>query len=139
MKSRFTPLVKIKKSAMQRSEQFMQRANVNLYSASTALELSYGSLKNVDSPQKGSMSEMLASRALLASQREVINHNKEWVAFAKNQVIQAKTQLKTDMIEYEKFQYLELQEIKAELKKISVKEAKDLDEIALITYTGKKR
>lgn len=139
MKSRFTPLVKIKKSAMQRSEQFMQRANVNLNSASTALELSYGSLKNVDSPQKGSMSEMLASRALLASQREVINHNKEWVAFAKNQVIQAKTQLKTDMIEYEKFQYLELQEIKAELKKISVKEAKDLDEIALITYTGKKR
>ncbi|MDD3475632.1 MAG: flagellar export protein FliJ [Sulfurimonas sp.] len=139
MKSRFTPLVKIKKSAMQRSEQFMQRANVNLNSASTALELSYGSLKNVDSPQKGSMSEMLASRALLASQREVINHNKGWVAFAKNQVIQAKTQLKTDMIEYEKFQYLELQEIKAELKKISVKEAKDLDEIALITYTGKKR
>jgi flagellar biosynthesis chaperone FliJ len=139
VKSRFTPLVKIKKSAMQRSEQFMQRANVNLNSASTALELSYGSLKNVDSPQKGSMSEMLASRALLASQREVINHNKGWVAFAKNQVIQAKTQLKTDMIEYEKFQYLELQEIKAELKKISVKEAKDLDEIALITYTGKKR
>ena len=139
MKSRFTPLVKIKKSAMQRSEQFMQRANVNLNSASTALELSYGSLKNVDSPQKGSMSEMLASRALLASQREVINHNKGWVAFAKNQVIQVKTQLKTDMIEYEKFQYLELQEIKTELKKISVKEAKDLDEIALITYTGKKR
>ena len=139
MKSRFTPLVKIKKSAMQRSEQFMQRANVNLNSASTALELSYGSLKNVDSPQKGSMSEMLASRVLLASQREVINHNKGWVAFAKNQVIQVKTQLKTDMIEYEKFQYLELQEIKAELKKISVKEAKDLDEIALITYTGKKR
>lgn len=139
MKSRFTPLVKIKKNSMQGSEQLLQKANVNLNSAATALELSYNSLGNVNSPQKGSMSEMLATRALLDSQREIINHNKEWVTFAKNQVVQAKTQLKIDMIEYEKFQYLELQEIKAELKKINVKEAKDLDEIALMTYMGKKR
>lgn len=139
MKSRFTPLVKIKKNSMQGSEQLLQKANANLNSATMALELSYGSLKNIDSPQKGTMNEMLASRALLDSQRGVINHNKEWISFAKNQVVQARTQLKIDMIEYEKFKYLELQEIKAELKKISDKESKDLDEIALITFAGKKR
>jgi len=139
VKSRFTPLVKIKKNSMQSSEQLLQKANVNLNSASSALELSYDSLKNVDSPQKGTMREMLANRALLDSQREIINHNKEWIAFAKNQVTQAKTQLKIDMIEYEKFKYLELQEIKAELKKMNAKEAKDLDEIALMTYIGKAR
>ncbi|MDD3442291.1 MAG: flagellar export protein FliJ [Sulfurimonas denitrificans] len=139
MKSRFTPLVKIKKNSMQSSERFLQRANNNLNSATSALELSYNSLKDLGSPQKGAMREMLATRALLDSQREIINHNKEWIAFAKNQVTQAKEQLKIDMIEYEKFKYLELQEIKAELKKMNAKEAKDLDEIALMTYIGKAR
>ncbi|WP_238374815.1 flagellar export protein FliJ [Sulfurimonas denitrificans] len=139
MKSRFTPLVKIKKNSMQSSERFLQRANNNLNSAISALELSYNSLKDLGSPQKGAMREMLATRALLDSQREIINHNKEWIAFAKNQVTQAKEQLKIDMIEYEKFKYLELQEIKAELKKMNAKEAKDLDEIALMTYIGKAR
>ncbi|MDQ1268355.1 MAG: hypothetical protein QG560_998, partial [Campylobacterota bacterium] len=84
-------------------------------------------------------SEMLASRTLLNSQRELINHNREWVGFAANQVNQAKKQLKLDMIEHEKFQYLELQEIKQELQKRKLKEAKELDEIALMTYMEKNR
>ena len=139
MKSRFTPLVKFKKNTMQKSEQFLQKANGNLNSAAIALELSYSSLEDVEQPKSGKMSDMLASRVLLGSQRELINHNKEWVAFASNQVTQAKKQLKVDMMEHEKFQYLELQEIKQELKKRKVAEAKNLDEIALMAYNGKKK
>lgn len=139
MKTRFSPLVKVKKNIMQKSEQFLQKANTNLNSATTALEQSYNSLKDVEPPKSGTMSEMLASRTLLSSQRELINHNREWVGFAANQVNQAKKQLKLDMIEHEKFQYLELQEIKQELQKRKVKEAKELDEIALMTYMEKNR
>ncbi|MCK9454905.1 MAG: flagellar export protein FliJ [Sulfurimonas sp.] len=139
MKSRFTPLVKLKKNIIQKSEQSLQKANGNLNSASTALKLSYKFLEDVEPPKSGKMGEMLASRMLLDSQRELINHNKEWVTFASNQVIQAKKQLKIDMIEHEKFQYLELQEIKEELKKREAVEAKDLDEIALMSYNGKNR
>lgn len=139
MKSRFSPLVKVKKNSMQKSERFLQKATVNLNSASSALELSYNTLKEIAPPSRGSMSQMLASRALLSSQRELIKHNQEWVAFAKKQIEQAKAQLKVDMIEFEKFQYLELQEIKQELKKKAMLEAKDLDEIALMTYMGKNR
>ncbi len=117
MKSRFSPLVKVKKNSMQKSERFLQKATVNLNSASSALELSYNTLKEIAPPSRGSMSQMLASRTLLSSQRELIKHNQEWVTFAKNQIEQAKAQLKADMIELEKFQYLELQEIKQELKK----------------------
>jgi len=43
------------------------------------------------------------------------------------------------MMEHEKFQYLDFEEIKAELKKRKFKEAKDLDEIALMTYAKKNR
>ena len=139
MKSRFTPLVKLKKNTMQKSEQFLQKANGNLNSATIALDLSYKSLKDVEPPKSGKMGDMLASRVLLDSQRELINHNKEWVRFASNQVEQAKKQLKADMLEHEKFQYLELQEIKQEIKKRQRAEAKSLDEIALMTYNGKKR
>ncbi|WP_294928983.1 flagellar export protein FliJ [Sulfurimonas sp.] len=139
MKTRFTPLVKFKKNRMQKSEQSLQKANANLNSAAIALELSYNSLEDVEPPKSGKMSDMLASRVLLGSQRELILHNKEWVSFASNQVTQAKKQLKVDMMEHEKFQYLELQEIKQELNKRKVAEAKNLDEIALMAYNGKKK
>jgi len=139
VKTRFSPLVKIKKNVMQKSEQFLQKANSNLNSASTALELSYNSLKDIQPPSSGTMNEMLASRTLLHSQRELISHNKKWVTFATSQVNEARRQLKLDMIEHEKFQYLELQEIKQEIQKRKFKEAKELDEIALMTYTEKNR
>lgn len=139
MKTRFTPLVKLKKSTMQKSEQHLQKANGNLNNAKTALDSSYDFLQNIEIPKSGSMSDMFASRAFLDSQRDIINHNKKWVEFAQNEVNKAKMQLKRDMMEHEKFQYLELQEIKQELKKIRLKESKELDEIALMTNNWKIR
>mgnify|MGYP002713201220 CR=1 FL=1 len=137
MKTRFTSLVKLKKNTMQKSEQSLQEANINLNSAKSALNSSYDSLEKIEVPRSGNMAQMLASRAFFESQRDIINHNKKWVEFALNQVNKAKKQLKADMMEHEKFQYLELQEIKQEIKKKKLKEAKDLDEIALMTYNGK--
>jgi flagellar biosynthesis chaperone FliJ len=83
------------------------------------------------------MKEFIANRTLLSSGRGMIDHNKEWVGFAKNQVNQAKEKLKLDMIEHEKFKHLELQEIEKEIKKIKLKEMKDLDEVALMTHAYK--
>jgi flagellar biosynthesis chaperone FliJ len=137
MKTRFSSLVTIKKSAMQKSERVVQSANADLNSATIALELSVNALNDVDSPKSGMMSGFLASRALLDSSRHLIKHNQEWIVFAKNQVFLAKNQLKLDMIEYEKFNYLELEEIKKIIKKRKQEEAKELDEIALMTHARK--
>jgi len=41
------------------------------------------------------------------------------------------------MIEHEKFKYLEFEEIKKALKIKAIQEAKDLDEIALMTHVRK--
>ena len=139
MKSRFSSLIKLKKSTMQKSEQLLQKASANLNSAAAALSMSYSSLETLEPPKSGKVSEMLASRTLLASQRELINHNKEWFAYAQNQLDGAKERLKKDMLEFEKFQYLEVQELKKELKKRELKEKKELDEIALMTYNGSKK
>ncbi len=137
MKTRYSSLVSVKKSTMQKSERVTQKANADLNSASMALQLSYDSLKEIQSPSNGKVSNFLASRTLLDAARGLINHNKEWVGFAKNQVELAKEQLKLDMIEHEKFKYLELQEIKILLKKIKAEELKELDEVALMTFARK--
>jgi len=137
VQTRFTSLVKLKKSTVQKSERVVQKANADLNSAAIALKISYDSLKDVEAPASGTMLDFLASRTLLDSQRGIIKHNSEWVNFAKNQVKVAREQLKLDTIEQEKFKYLELEDIKKEIKKIKIQEAKDLDEVALMTYANK--
>jgi len=139
MNTRFSSLVTLKKSTMDKSERVVQKANADLNSASIALELSYNSLKDIESPLSGNISELLAQRTLLSSQRGLINHNAEWVNYAKKQVEFAKDQLKKDMIEHEKFKYLELEEIKKIIKKRKIEEAKELDEVALMTYGRKEK
>lgn len=137
MKTRFSSLVALKKSAMERSEQALQNANKDLNSAKEALELSYTSLNDLQLPQTGKMADMLATRVLVNSQRGDIKHNQEWINFAQNQVNKAKEKLKLTMVEHEKFKYLEVEEIKRIIKDIKLQEAKDLDEIALMTYARK--
>jgi len=139
VQTKFTSLVKLKKNTMQKSEQLVQKANADLNSASMALKISYDSLKDVEAPCSGTMVDFLASRTLLNSQRGLIEHNNKWVNYAKDQVEFAKQQFKSDMMEHEKFKYLELEEIKKEIKRIKEKEAKDLDEVALMTYDRKNK
>ena len=139
MQTRYTPLVKLKKSTMDKSERAVQKASADLNSASVALQLSYNSLEDISEPSSGSMSDFMASRTLLSSQRGLIEHNKKWVHFASHQVANAKEEFKKDMIEHEKFKYLELQEIKKFLKAQKIKEEKELDEIALMTYKIKEK
>ncbi len=135
MKSRFHSIVNLKKNKMQKSEQALSQANKTLANAKSALEDSYTSLDDIQPPKTGSMGEFLASRSLLSTQRGLIEHNHKWVEFAQKQLLDAKEQLKKDMVEYEKFKYLEVEEIKKEIKKRQLQEAKNLDEVALMTYS----
>ena len=137
MKTRFSSLVNLKKNTMQKSEEVVQQANKDLSSASEALEKSYNILQEISSPQAGPAKELLASRTLISSARNIIKHNQEWMKFSQNQLHQAQEQLKLDMIEYEKFKYLEVDEIKKIIKQKKLQEAKDLDEVALMTYNTK--
>ena len=134
MKTRYSALVSVKKNSMQRSELTLGVANANLKSALDALESSYKELSKITTPSSGSMPEFLSSRMLLDAQRELIEHNKEWVQFAQQEITEAKERLKLDTLEYEKFNYLELQEVENELRKQKQLESKDLDEVALMTY-----
>ena len=134
MKTRFSSLVGVKENIMKKSETVLQHANANLNSALEALEISFDTLGDLLTPSSGQISDFLSHRTLLDSQRIVIKHNRDWVAFARDEISKAKEQLKIDTIEFEKFRYLEVEEIKEILHKQKIQEAKDLDEIALVTY-----
>ena len=138
MQTRYSSLVTIKKSAMQKSERVVQNANANLNSALMALELSNNELNNIDFPKNGFMANYLASRTLVSSSRHLIKRNQEWVEFARKEVAVAKEGLKLAMVEYEEFKYLELEEIKIIIKKQKLAESKELDEVALMTYSKEK-
>ena len=139
MKTRYSPLVSVKKNIMQKSERVLQSANVNYYNAKEALEISLQELHTIETPQTGNIQEFLSARTLLDAQRSVISHNEEWMHFAHREIEEAKEQLKKDSIEFEKFNYLELEEIKKILKEKKIKESKDLDEVALMTYDIKQK
>ena len=137
MKTRFSSLVNVKKNTMQKSESALQKANALFLNAQEALATSIQQLQDFTPPTAGQIANFLAHRTLLDAQRAVIAEDEERVALSKNEMQKAKEQLQLDTIEYEKFKYLEVEEQKALLKKIKIKEAKDLDEIALMTFANK--
>jgi len=138
MKTRFSSLVSVKKDSMQKSERVVKEANQNLHNAQQALSESLQQLQEIALPQEGIISDFLANRTLLDAQRTLIKHNEEWVAYARQELFNAQEELKHAMIEYEKFKYLEVEEIKKILDARKLQERKDLDEVALMTYEKKR-
>ena len=122
---------------MQKSESAFQKAHAVFLNAGHALERSIAELQTIAPPPNGQIADFLANRTLLDAQRALIAHNEEWVAFSEAEMQKAKEQLKRDTMEYEKFKYLEFEEQKALLKAAKIKEAKELDEIALMTFSNK--
>jgi flagellar biosynthesis chaperone FliJ len=137
MKNRFAALVKYKHSIVQTSEAELQKANVRLYKAKLELQKSLEDLEKLPNPTKGNMQEFLASRSIADAQMRLIEKNRDWVAFEEKQVEAAKEQLKADTIEYEKYKYLQSQEIQKLKKQQAIAEAKQLDEVALMTFNQK--
>lgn len=137
MKTRYTPLLKIKKNDLDRCERELEQANANLNKANSSLEEAYTTLQNLQLPQSGKIQDMLSARAYISSQRMIVDDKKNWVSFANKQVELAAIKLKNSNVEYEKFKYLDLEEVKKVLKQRSIQESKDLDEIAIMTHNRK--
>ena len=120
---------------MQKSERILQSANAKLYRLEDELKSSILALESIVTPASGKISEFLSSKTLLDSQRHLIRQKETQVFSVKEEIREAKIQLKSDMIEYEKFNYLDLQELKEFEARKKKEEAKELDEVALLIYS----
>lgn len=134
MKSKYTPLVKLKKRELDHAEQDLIRANNALTMASRAHEDSYTLLQSLCLPSSGTVSEFTQSQTIIQAQHYEIEQCAHNVVKAQQKQTQMQEHFKAAMMEYEKFKYLQLQETQAHTAKIKKEEAKMLDEIGVMTY-----
>ena len=135
MKTRFTPLVKLKKDAMDKCENELQRAHFALSEAKSALEAARKELESAAQPRSGSVSALQQSRVLIGVQRGIVARETDRVAAAEAEVERTREALKQAMIEHEKFKYLEAEMIKRHLQEQKRRFARDMDEIAVQNYS----
>ncbi|MDO9305971.1 MAG: flagellar export protein FliJ [Sulfuricurvum sp.] len=134
MKSKYTPLVKLKKRDLDHAERDLVSANSTLALASMALDNAYILLQSLGLPTSGTVSEFTQSQILIQAQHYEIEQCAHNLVKAQQNLSQMQQRFKNAMIEYEKFKYLELQETQAYSVKIKKEEAKMLDEIGVMTY-----
>ncbi|PHR58585.1 MAG: hypothetical protein COA44_02940 [Arcobacter sp.] len=101
------------------------------------IEDAYNELSSLEIPQEGDFSLFRQMQDLKHRVTEEIGFNKYNLQLAENALLKAMQQLKTANIEHEKFKYLETTEIEKVLKAQKLKEAKDLDEVALMMFNRK--
>ncbi len=133
-KSRYEPLVKLKKKSLDSAERALISANNELTFASEKLQLSYEELSHMTLPTQGSVGEFTQATAMIHAQHQTIEMCRNRVQIAKFNQHQMRERFKIAMMDFEKFKYLEIQEMKARLKHLKAQEAKMLDEIGTMTY-----
>lgn len=133
-KSRYAPLVKLKKKALDSAERALIAANNALSAASDKLNRAYEELSHMRLPVKGSVGEFTQATAMIHAQHQSIEEYQTALQAAQQRQEQMRERFKEAMIDYEKFKYLEVQEMNLHLKEIKDQEAKMLDEIGTMTY-----
>lgn len=133
-KSRYAPLVKLKKKTLDSAERALIAANNALSAASDKLNRAYDELSHMRLPAKGSVGEFTQATAIIHAQHQSIEGAKDELRSAEQQQSLMREKFKAAMIDYEKFKYLEVQEMNLNLKEIKDQEAKMLDEIGTMTY-----
>ncbi|MDD2828034.1 MAG: flagellar FliJ family protein [Sulfuricurvum sp.] len=134
MKSKYTPLVKLKKKELDRVERDLIAANNRIKLATKLCEEAYMLLQSLSLPTSGSISEFTQAQMLFQAQHQEIENCNLNLAKAQHYQLLIQQQFKEAMIEYEKFKYLEMQELQAHSAKIKKEEAKMLDEIGVMTH-----
>lgn len=133
-KSRYAPLVKLKKKSLDTAERALIGANNTLSSASDKLNRAYEELSRMTLPTKGSVGEFTQATAMIHAQHQSIEECQQALQAAQQRQIQMRERFQAARIDFEKFKYLEVQEMNQHLKQLKEQEAKMLDEIGTMTY-----
>jgi flagellar export protein FliJ len=133
-KSRYAPLVKLKKKSLDTAERALIGANNELSSASDKLNHAYQELSLMTVPLRGTVGEFTQATAMIHAQHLSIEQCQTRLQTAQEKQVQMRERFKAARIDFEKFKYLEVQEMNANLKLLKDEEAKMLDEIGTMTY-----
>jgi flagellar biosynthesis chaperone FliJ len=134
LKTQYSSLVKIKKERLDMMEKAVQSCHQTIRQIQERIDNAYTDLREMKIPEKGDFSLYRQMQLLKQRVQDEIAFNKHNLHLAENALVKAMQQLKTANIEHEKFKYLETHEIEKVLKAKKEREAKALDEVALMMY-----
>ncbi len=134
MKSKYTSLVALKQKALDVAEAALIKANQEAESSALALEEAYQLLSTLKLPSHGSLNEFTQAQMMIQAQHREIEESRTRMENARNKQLHMRQEYKKAQIEFEKFSYLEIEEINRHRAKIKKEEAKMLDEIGTMMY-----
>jgi hypothetical protein len=137
-KSKFTPLLKLKKQTISAKEQTLMQCNNDITLKQKEIDQNQEDMLNLSLPTQGNFalySYTQEQKRVITIFAKQLKKEEEWLKAKK---INIQNELKYLEIEYEKFNYLHQNEVDKKIEKLKKEEAKMLDEVAIIGYNRKK-
>ena len=136
IKTKFDSLVKLKKLKVDEKERELTKLNNQISVAYEELQNIKKEIENFEYPKEGNFALITQYKMIQNAFFNQLKEKEEFINFLKMEKENLQLQLKELNLEYEKMKYLQGEEIKKYVKKLKEKEAKDMDEIALMLYKG---
>jgi flagellar biosynthesis chaperone FliJ len=132
VKTKFSAVVKVKKQAVDKLQRDIQKINSSILQVKQQIQELQNILFSLTLPQNGNFSLFSQIKAQQNMLRDEIEKFKNQIMVLENRKNELMNELKKANIEYEKMKYIEAQEIKKLLKKNKLKEARYMDELAIL-------
>ncbi len=137
IKTKFDSLVKLKKLKVDEKERELTKLNNQLSIVYDELQTIKKEIENFEYPKEGNFALITQFKMMQNAIFNQLKEKEEFINFLEQQKQNLQFQLKELNLEYEKMKYLQGEEIKKYVKKLKEKEAKEMDEIALMLYKDK--
>jgi len=136
IKTKFDSLVKLKKLKLDEKEKELTKLNNQILKAYEELKKIEEETKQFEYPKSGNFALITQFKMMQNAMFNQLKEKQNHINFLENQKNILANQIKELSLEYEKMKYLQAEEIKKYIKKLKQKEAKEMDEIALMLYKG---
>lgn len=134
MKTKYSSIIKVKKQALERAENNLNKAKARQLENQKKLEQAIKECDSLSIPQKGDANELRQSMQMLQIARDSKERAAQKVLLSDKEIVHYQHLYKKANFDYEKIKYLEAEEIKKIKKELEKIEAKNLDEIAISRF-----
>ena len=138
MKSKFAPIVRLKKEVLEGAQSELALINREIHAIEQEITDQKASLMMLSTPSMGDFSLFRQHQLFTTRMRAMIEETKQKLIAKFQEQNEAQFHLNEVLQEFEKFKYLEAEEEKAHLEYLKKQEAQFLDEVAIMGYNNKK-
>lgn len=139
MKSKYSPVLKIKEQKVNDIEIRLFNARASKSSLENSLNELKNSAKNQEFPKSGNWADLQLVIAINESRKDEIEMIKEKIALTNNQIYQLENAYKEAYKDKEKIKFLHSTEIENTIKKLAHKSQTELDELAVMGFFRRHR